>query len=515
MPPTSAPGAVFGGTVTFDPGEYQIQVSIPIQGDTVGEPNETLSITLSNPTGNISITDASGIGTILNDDPVNVSIHDIQGASHTSPLVGQLVITTGIVTAVDSNGFYLQDPNPDSNDATSEGIFVFTVTPPAVAIGDSVSVSGSVGEFVAAPGSLSVTEIESPVVSVLTSGNPLPAATLIGIGGRTPPTEAYEDDNFATFDPANDGLDFWESLEGMRVTIDAPLVVSNSNSFGETFVVASEGVGATGINARDGITISDGDFNPERIQLDNDPNLRPGYTPNHTQGDVLDDVTGIVNYAFANYELLVTEAVTTTTDVTLGLETSTLAGDSTHLTVVSFNVENLDPTDPQSKFDSLAGDVVSGFNSPDIIGLQEIQDADGAGGGSNLSGQATADKLIAAIVAAGGPTYQYVEVAPASAGITGGEPGGNIRQGFLYNPAAGRLHRRKRGAGPQWRHPAAVGRGLHLQRRDRDDHRRSYDVARRKRSADGVEPAAGQCRRRLAPRPGPGDQGLYRQPLSR
>ena len=40
-----------------------------------------------------------------------------------------------------------------------------------------------------------------------------------------------------------------------------------------------------------------------------------------------------------------------------------------------------------------------------------------------LSGEASADVLIAAIVAAGGPTYAYVEVAPSVANSTGGEPG--------------------------------------------------------------------------------------------
>jgi uncharacterized protein len=45
-----------------------------------------------------------------------VRIADIQGASHTFPLVGQTVSDVfGVVTAIDSNGFYLQDPNPDDN----------------------------------------------------------------------------------------------------------------------------------------------------------------------------------------------------------------------------------------------------------------------------------------------------------------------------------------------------------------------------------------------------------------
>ena len=91
---------------------------------------------------------------------------------------------------------------------------------------------------------------------------------MIGSGGVLPPTETIDDDSFAVYDPASDGIDFYESLEGMRVTIDAPLVVSQTTSFGETWVVASGGAGASGVNDRGGITLSEGDFNPERIQID-------------------------------------------------------------------------------------------------------------------------------------------------------------------------------------------------------------------------------------------------------
>src|SRR5205085_12518880 len=54
------------------------------------------------------------------------AIHDVQGAAHTSPLLGRTVSgVAGIVTARVSNGFWFQDPNADANDATSEGLFVF------------------------------------------------------------------------------------------------------------------------------------------------------------------------------------------------------------------------------------------------------------------------------------------------------------------------------------------------------------------------------------------------------
>src|SRR5918999_1637394 len=125
------------------------------------------------------------------------AIHEIQGASHISPLAGENVVTEGIVTATRSNGFWLQDPDPDADDATSEGLFVFTGDAPSVSVGDDASVTGTVTEF--RPGgsssaNLTTTEPTSPTVEVSSSGNPLPAPTVIGTGGPPPPKEGSEDD---------------------------------------------------------------------------------------------------------------------------------------------------------------------------------------------------------------------------------------------------------------------------------------------------------------------------------
>lgn len=425
-----APGTFLSGTVNFAAGQSNAVVTLAVAGDTLGEGNETLTVRLSNPVGNVAIADGEGSGTIVNDDLVTLSIGAIQGAGHASAYVGQTVRTAGIVTAVDTNGYYLQDGG-DGNGATSDGIFVFTGGVPAVRVGDALDLTGAVGEFLPGATGLSITQLSNVSATVVSSGNALPDAVRIGADGLAPPTEVIEDDGFASFDPAADGLDFYEALEGMRVTIDAPRVVDATNSFGETWIVASDGIGATGLNDRSGMTISAGDFNPERIQIDDDAGIFAGYVPGHTQGDRLGDVTGIVNYAFNSYEVIVTEAVTVTTDAPApAREVADFAGDADHLTIATFNVENLDPAD--TTFARLADNIVYSLRAPDIIGVQEIQDADGAGAGANLSGTQTAATLIAAIEAAGGPSYAYVEVAPTVAGTTGGEPGGNIRNGYFY-----------------------------------------------------------------------------------
>jgi VCBS repeat-containing protein len=424
----------FFAHVDFAPGVFSVEIKVAIAGDTVGEPNETFQARLVNVTGNIAVVDGIAVGTILNDDPIPLHIYEIQGAAHRSPYEGQPVITHGIVTGVTSNGFYLQDAAGDANDATSDALFVFTGAGPGVALGDALEVHGTVTEF--QPGddsNLTTTEITASSILVESTGNPLPASVLIGAGGLIPPTETIEDDGFAVFDPANDGMDFYESLEGMRVTIESPLVISNTFSGGQTYVVASGGDFATGLSARGGLTLSDGDFNPERIQIDATPALFAGYTPNHSQGDHLSNITGIMSYSQNSYEVLVTEAVVVTQDVTLQDEVSTLTGDRDHLTFASYNVENMSPDDPASKFDLLAGNIVYSLNAPDILALQEVQDGNGLNDSDPLSGAVTAQLLIDAIAAIGGPHYVYVEIAPATANSTGGEPGGNIRPGFLYN----------------------------------------------------------------------------------
>ncbi len=115
----------------------------------------------------------------------SVRVHDIQGTTRISPYAGRQVqdvagIVTGVRTYGSSRGFWIQDPAPDADPATSEGVFVFTGSTPKVAVGDAVTVSGTVTEYVpggTSSGNQSLTEITRPTVTVVSSGNPVPAAT--------------------------------------------------------------------------------------------------------------------------------------------------------------------------------------------------------------------------------------------------------------------------------------------------------------------------------------------------
>jgi predicted extracellular nuclease len=375
-----------------------------------------------------------------------VKIRAIQGSEHISPRNGQLVgDVAGIVTGKASNGFWMQDPTPDANPATSEGIFVFSTSGAAsVAIGDAVTVSGRVAEFRPGATGLTITELISPTIVVNSTGNALPPAIVIGAGGRTPPTEVIEDDatgdveTSGVFDSASDGIDFWESLEGMRVDLGV-VVVTGPSSFDELGILANNGAGATGRTARGGIVISASDKNPEKILM-----RGVGFNmPDSNTGDhFTTPIVGIVGYDFNNFML---EVLTPPTRIPDGVTREvTVTPAPNELTVATFNVENLDPGD--ATFATMANLIVTNLRSPDVISLEEIQDNDGETNSHIVDASVTLTKLRDAIVAAGGPTYEWRQIDPVDL-QDGGAPGGNIRQAFFFRTDRGLTFVDRPGAG--------------------------------------------------------------------
>ena len=245
--------------------------------------------------------------------PPSHAIHEIQGATHRSPLVGTKLTTTGVVTAVRSNGFWIQDPAPDADPATSEGLFVFTSGAPTVHSGDAVSVVGTVSEF--RPGganstNLSTTELTGPTTTVTGSGVPLPAAVKVGPGGLVAPVAPRTDapgniEASSTFDPTVNALDFYETLEGMLVEVDDAVAVGPTNRFNELPVIP--GGTQTQRTSRGGVLYSYDNPNTARLILASA--LAP--VPTANVGDALPGpVTGVIDYNFGNYQLQVLAAPT-------------------------------------------------------------------------------------------------------------------------------------------------------------------------------------------------------------
>ncbi|MEA3326995.1 MAG: endonuclease/exonuclease/phosphatase family protein [Chloroflexota bacterium] len=371
---------------------------------------------------------------------VGNTIAEIQGAGHITPYRNQEVQhVEGVVIFVQSDGFYLQSLVPDGDPATSEGIFVFTDSPPSVRIGDQVALNARVIEDIPGGGygNLSITTLKNPEVTVISSGNDLPSPTVIGEGGRMPPTEIIDDDTSgfisekAFFDPENDGLDFYESLEGMLVQVNDAIVVGPTNAYKEIVVLADSGKNSGVRSIRGGVVIRENDFNPERIMLDD----KLEATPFVNVGDFSEEpIIGVMDYDYGNFKIQVTNEIDFISGG-LAPESAFEPSDDGQIRVASYNVYNLSALDTQ-RIAQLADQIVRNLASPDIIAFQEIMDNDGSEGDKAVSADQTYQGIIDAIRELGGPEYNYVDIDPLP-DSEGGINLGNIRQGVIYRLDSG------------------------------------------------------------------------------
>ncbi|CAL9609615.1 hypothetical protein SUDANB145_05590 [Streptomyces sp. enrichment culture] len=368
----------------------------------------------------------------------SVRVHDIQGTTRLSPYAGQQVtdvagIVTGVRTYGSSKGFWIQDPSPDADPATSEGIFVFTSSAPKVTVGDAVTVSGTVSEYVpggTSSGNQSLTEITRPTVTVVSSGNAVPAATRI-TARSVPRAYTPEADggsvNTLPLRPSRYALDYYESLEGMNVQVSDTRVTGATDPYTELWVTVKP---EENPSAGGGTVYGSYDSqNTGRLQIQSLGAVAD--FPDATVGDTLAGTTaGPLDYNQYGGYTLVANRLGTLRDGGTERET-TRAQRRDELAVATYNVENLDPSD--DTFAAHAEAITHNLASPDIVSLEEIQDNNGAVNDGTVAADETMAKLIDAIVAAGGPRYEWRSVDPAD-GEDGGEPGGNIRQAFLFNP---------------------------------------------------------------------------------
>jgi hypothetical protein len=289
----------------------------------------------------------------------SVEIHDIQGVKSTtaatvSPFVGQKVQTTGIVTAVLSNGFFIQSQNPDGNPLTPEGVEVFTSSKPptaSVAIGNLVSVTGTVTTFPAVTASHTpATEINSPTITLVSTGNPLPAPIALTAAMITPSGGLYQ----------------LTPYEGMRVSVPSMTAVSGTNGSIASTNEPTETATSTGyfyavitgtprpfrepgIDIRDvpipgePASIAQFDDNPERILVDSI--IAGGTSLEISTGAVLPNVTGVLDFTFSNDSFydpsrLILDTTYDRTQVTPGMTVQPVpAALANQFTVASFNIE--------------------------------------------------------------------------------------------------------------------------------------------------------------------------------
>ncbi|TBU54650.1 DNase I-like protein [Dichomitus squalens] len=388
-----------------------------------------------------------------------VTIADIQGDAWISPLSGQKVHNlSGIVTAKGTSGFWIQEPRTEDV-RVSSGLTVFTTSKTilaSVAVGDNVSLSGTVADFRSSsnPTYLFATELDFPANITVLSTNHTVAPLVLG-RDRRPPTQALSrldtgkdgwlsvpnngsqiETANRTLQPTKFGLDFWASLEGQLVTVRKPVAIAFPNSFGEFWVHGDWPV--TGKNSRGGLSITfagpDGvpDANPETViigaPLDGTKN------PTASLGKQFSDITGVVLYQFGFYYVwpLTAPTVVATPNSIIPASKIFPSSDECTITIGDYNVDNFAPT---SATLPLIGNHIGNFlNTPDIVFVQEIQDNSGPTDDGTVIANVTLTNLANAVQQASNASalYDFTEIAPVN-DQDGGEPGGNIRVAYLFN----------------------------------------------------------------------------------
>ncbi len=357
-----------------------------------------------------------------------IPIGDIQGAAHQSPLAGREVTTEGIVTAVDEKGFYLQSAQPDKLPKTSEAIFVYRPNS-EVEVGDRLSVTGRVEEWqLGKPEdhNLTLTQLRGEDIRILSRGAALPGPVVLDTLLLKFPEAVKKPES--TFDPKVNAMDFWESLEYMRVVIRNSMVIGPRNRYHEIAVRSAQA--RTGpVTRRGGLKLDSFEANPARILVAlNRVNER-----RYNTGDrIRIPIEGVVTYSFGNFKIVPT--VLTGPPIPAGAPAPQVPSiPHRALTIASFNVENLFPGSPDEKFAALASIITDELQSPSIVGLQEIQDNSGPVDDGVVDADATLKKLIRFIREAQGPNYRFTQLNPVNR-ADGGRPGSNIRNAFLYDP---------------------------------------------------------------------------------
>ena len=377
--------------------------------------------------------------------PPTAAIYQIQGSGSTSAYVGQVVTTSGVVTKIDSNGFFLQDLTGDGNPATSDGIFAFTSTQPSVSAGQLVQVTGTVSEFNVG----AATNADTAAHTVTELGN-LTNITVNGSGYTIAPT-------LVSFPLATQ--DAMERYEGMLVTLQGPLTVQQNyflGRFGELTLgtggrlwtptnVFRPGAQAQALNTdniRRSIVLDDGST------LQN-PNPTPYIAADNTvrAGDTVAAITGVIDYGLTTsantdpgaYKIHPTQAVTFTRANPRTTQADDVGG---NIRVGSANIENFFTTlddgknlcPPTNTADDCRGandaaeflrqrtkvvEELVGMNA-DAVALMELQN------NGNVAIQNLVDALNARL---GAPLYARVPFAATGGGTDA------IQVGMIYKPS--------------------------------------------------------------------------------
>ena len=379
-------------------------------------------------------------------------IQAVQGTGLYSPLSGVIVRVQGVVTGKTGHGFFIQEPAPldagpldaasqvgsisatlaQTNQTASSAIFIFSIERPA--FGAHLEIIGKVIDFARAENERPTTQIELHEFSVIAERGP--DVDPIWLNANTLPEQPE-----ALAKALN-------NLEGMRVGIlSGAMFSAPSNPFGDYVVLPSDIANSIPLSDL-GSAILD-PANPDRW-LPGFRISRVEVAPIVNVGDILlEDVVGPLNYRANSYQILARGPLRVK-QIARQLSNNAQSPGPEFTSVLTLNAFNLDQQferpervdDPRRdidhdvadlRFDKLGAVIVNQAGSPAIVALQEIQDNDGAELSATTDASYTYALLVQACKKLGGPLYQWVDIAPKNAS-DGGQPGGNIRNAFLYDP---------------------------------------------------------------------------------
>jgi hypothetical protein len=360
-----------------------------------------------------------------------ITIQDIQGPGLHSPLAGQQVTTTGVVIGDTRKGFFIQDPEGNLEDGHSHGIFVFSPRRQP-ALGTLVQVTGQVFDYLQEELGRPTTQLVAKKTKVLEKHGPPIAPFWL-----TAEKVLVSAEKLAVL---------LNSLEGMLVGIPAgSTFTAPSNPFGDYVLLPPDA--DLKRTQQGGVLIS-----PEHplrwlpsiriIDYAKAPAVNVGST-------LLEPVTGPLNFRVASYQIAAKGPLRLRPAAVRSMPTTLKSGPSA-VTILTLNGFNLDPhredpsrvKDPRrdvdddvraGRFMSLGRAIAKDARGPALVALQEIQDNDGAELTEMVGAEKTYAFLIAAIKRAGGPEYRWLDI-PPERDQDGGQPGGNIRNAFLYDP---------------------------------------------------------------------------------
>jgi uncharacterized protein len=342
-------------------------------------------------------------------------IYAVQGSGLASPLVGETVSVEGVVvgdfqTSAYLNGFHIQDPMGDGDASTSDGIFIYAPGSMDVSVGDAVRVRGEVSEF------NGMTEITSGKILLCGSGSVAPTEISLPVAS----------------------LNDLEPYEGMLVTFPQDLYISeyfNFDRFGEIVLTTARQFTPTGVvdPGADAIALA-AEYRLNRITLDDgrsgqnpDPAVHPnGMTFDLTNlfrgGDMVTNVTGVLDYAFGLYRIQPTVGADY-----VSMNPRTAAPDEVggNLKVASFNVLNYFTTlnsrgaNNAAEFVRQRTKIIAAIAAidADVVGLIEIEN----------NTEAIVDLVAGLNDVMGAGTYAYVDT-----GVIGSDA---IKVAFIYKPA--------------------------------------------------------------------------------